>query len=145
MLLVIAVVWAAALPGCRSDYPLRPEVEPWVTTESGLSYYDIRFGEGRAVESTADAVEVHYEGWLEDGTLFDSSRQQGETITFQLDRVIQGWQEGIIGVRVGGIRKLSVPPDLAYGERGTPGGPIPPNATLIFEVELLDVNPDSRP
>jgi len=145
MLLVMAGVWAVALPGCRSEYPLRPEVEPWITTESGLSYYDIRVGEGKAVGSTTDALEVHYEGWLEDGTLFDSSRERGETITFQLDRVIAGWQEGMIGVRVGGIRKLSIPPDLAYGERGTPGGPIPPNATLIFEVELFDVSPEPGP
>jgi FKBP-type peptidyl-prolyl cis-trans isomerase len=84
---------------------------------------------------------VHYTGRLTDGTKFDSSYDRGQPIDFSLGSgvVIKGWDQGIEGMKVGGKRKLTIPPDLAYGARGTPGGPIPPNATLVFDVELVGV------
>ena len=82
---------------------------------------------------------MHFTGWLNDGTKFDSSVDRGEIITFALNRVIAGWTEGVGSMKVGGKRKLIIPASIGYGERGTPGGPIPPNATLIFDVELISL------
>lgn len=109
------------------------------TTESGLAYYDIVTGEG-AEAASGMTVLVHYSGWLEDGTLFDSSVTRGEPfrLTLGAGGVIPGWEEGLVGMKVGGKRQLVIPPDLAYGENGA-GGVIPPNATLIFDIELLEV------
>lgn len=109
-------------------------------TDSGLRYLQLAEGQGRAA-GTGDTVAVHYTGCLTDGTKFDSSRDRGQPIQFVLGtgRVIQGWDEGLQGVRVGGKRILRIPPELAYGSRG--GGPIPPNATLLFRVELMEVAP----
>jgi FKBP-type peptidyl-prolyl cis-trans isomerase len=109
-----------------------------VTTSDGLQYTDDQVGTG-AVAEPGKNVSVHYTGWLMNGTKFDSSRDRGQPFTFPLGagRVIKGWDEGVAGMRVGGKRTLIIPPDLAYGSRGT--GPIPPNSTLKFEVELLDV------
>ena len=111
-----------------------------VTTPSGLKYTDLTVGNGAEAKSGQTAV-VHYTGWLTDGKKFDSSKDRGQPFSFPLGqgRVIKGWDEGVVGMKVGGRRELLVPPELGYGARGTPGGPIPPNATLKFEVELLDL------
>lgn len=116
------------------------EVDPadYTTTESGLQYYDIVKGTGTTAEA-GNTVSVHYSGWLEDGTQFDSSVDRGEpfTLTLGAGGVIPGWEEGLLGMQVGGKRQLRIPAALAYGETGS--GPIPPNATIIFDIELLDV------
>ncbi len=105
----------------------------------GLKYTDDQVGSGTEAQ-TGKTVSVHYTGWLLDGTKFDSSRDRNAPFTFPLGRgqVIKGWDEGVAGMKVGGKRTLVIPPDLGYGARGA-GGVIPPNATLKFEVELLDV------
>jgi FKBP-type peptidyl-prolyl cis-trans isomerase len=109
-----------------------------VETDSGLKYEILTCGEGETAEK-GDTVSVHYVGTLADGTKFDSSRDRGEPFAFPLGagQVIQGWDEGVAGMQIGETRKLTIPPELGYGPSGT--GPIPPNATLIFEVELLDI------
>jgi peptidylprolyl isomerase/FKBP-type peptidyl-prolyl cis-trans isomerase FkpA len=110
-----------------------------VTTESGLKYEDIV--EGTGAEAVAGkTVSVHYTGWLTDGQKFDSSKDRNDPFAFVLGggMVIKGWDEGVQGMKVGGTRKLTIPPQLGYGVRGA-GGVIPPNATLVFEVELLGV------
>jgi FKBP-type peptidyl-prolyl cis-trans isomerase FkpA len=110
-----------------------------VTTPSGLVYEDLVTGNG-AVAAPGQTVTVHYTGWLTDDTKFDSSRDRNEPFVFPLGAgsVIPGWDEGVTGMKVGGRRKLTIPPQLGYGAHGA-GGVIPPNATLVFEVELLDV------
>lgn len=109
------------------------------TTSSGLIYDDITVGSGDAA-ALGQTVSVHYTGWLTDGTKFDSSKDRNEPFEFPLGAgyVIRGWDEGVQGMRVGGVRKLTIPPELGYGARGA-GGVIPPNATLIFEVDLLEI------
>jgi len=109
-----------------------------VTTDTGLVYRSLKDGSG-ASPTAADAVKVHYRGTLTDGTEFDSSIKRGQPAEFPLGRVIKCWTEGVQRMKVGGKAKLTCPAAIAYGERGTPGGPIPPNATLIFEVELLAI------
>jgi FKBP-type peptidyl-prolyl cis-trans isomerase FkpA len=115
-----------------------------VTTPSGLQYVDLTVGKGD-IAKTGDRVSVHYSGWLQKpdgskGQKFDSSKDRGQPFQFALGggQVIKGWDEGVQGMKVGGERELIIPPALGYGERGA-GGVIPPNATLIFEVELLGV------
>ncbi|GAA5646292.1 MULTISPECIES: FKBP-type peptidyl-prolyl cis-trans isomerase [Vibrio] len=107
------------------------------TTDSGLQYLILEDGTGTEHPSENSRVKVHYEGKLLDGTVFDSSYKRGEPITFGLNQVIKGWQEGLQLMVVGQKMRLFVPSTLAYGTKGT--GPIPPSATLIFDVELLDI------
>jgi FKBP-type peptidyl-prolyl cis-trans isomerase FkpA len=113
--------------------------EAMVTAASGLQYVDLNVGSGREAHAGETAI-VHYTGKLTDGTKFDSSKDRNEPFSFRLGagHVIKGWDEGVEGMKIGGIRKLVIPPQLGYGSRGA-GSAIPPNATLIFEVELLDL------
>ena len=135
--LILQVELLDILPGGPA-VPAAVAEDEYVETESGLQYHDLESGSGAEVEE-GDTVSVHYTGWLEDGTKFDSSFARGEPITLQVGagQVIPGWEEGLVGMQEGGVRQLVIPPDLAYGEPGR--GPIPPNATLIFEVELLEI------
>jgi FKBP-type peptidyl-prolyl cis-trans isomerase len=117
--------------------PDKPAGEQEVTTESGLKYSDVAVGNGREA-MLGDTATVHYTGWLTDGKKFDSSVDRKEPFSFRVGagQVIKGWDEGVAGMKIGGKRKLTIPPQLGYGPRGA-GGVIPPNATLIFDVELL--------
>jgi FKBP-type peptidyl-prolyl cis-trans isomerase FkpA len=116
---------------------------PATTTASGLIINDVVVGTGKAAVA-GQSVTVHYTGWLfyggEKGKKFDSSKDRGDPFVFPLaaGHVIKGWDEGVQGMKIGGTRTLTIPPELGYGARGA-GGAIPPNATLIFEVELLGV------
>lgn len=116
------------------------DIDEMERTASGAYYRDDVVGDGEEAVTGRTAV-VHYTGWLPDGRAFDSSRDRGQPFPVELGagRVIQGWDDGVPGMREGGRRILVIPPELAYGATGTPGGPIPPNAVLIFDVELLEV------
>ena len=109
------------------------------TTASGLKYEDIETGTG-VTAASGQKAKVHYTGWLKNGRKFDSSKDRNDPFEFTLGagQVIKGWDEGVAGMKVGGKRRLTIPPDLGYGARGA-GGIIPPNAELVFEVELLGV------
>ena len=107
-----------------------------VTTASGLAYEDLQVGDG-ATAKAGDSVSVNYTGWLQDGTKFDSSIDRGQPSEFTLGQVIQGWNEGVVGMRVNGTRLLIIPPSLGYGS--TANGSIPADSTLIFEVQLVAI------
>jgi len=107
---------------------------------SGLEIEDQIVGDGEEAIA-GQTVEVHYTGWLTDGTKFDSSHDRNQTFSFKLGggQVIAGWDQGVAGMKIGGTRKLTIPPEMGYGERGA-GGVIPPNATLVFKVELIGLS-----
>jgi FKBP-type peptidyl-prolyl cis-trans isomerase len=123
-----------------AEYAAKPGA---VKTASGLIYIQVKAGTGGSPAAT-DKVKVNYEGKLMDGTVFDSSYKRGQPIEFGLNQVIPCWTEGVQKMKVGGEATLVCPPSIAYGERGAPGA-IPPNATLVFKVELLGVTPGSAP
>lgn len=120
-----------------ATYPGAPLVGEPVETASGLTYYDLEVGDGPSPAGPTSQVKVHYTGWLTNGKKFDSSVDRGEPAEFALNRVIKGWTEGVGSMKVGGKRKLIVPPELGYGSQGQRD--IPPNSTLVFDVELLGV------
>jgi FKBP-type peptidyl-prolyl cis-trans isomerase FkpA len=129
--------WAIIALACVSPPAVsQPAAAP--AGASGLVYKSIKEGSGASPVAT-DVVRVHYRGTFPDGKEFDSSYKRGQPAEFPLNRVIKCWTEGVQKMKVGGKAQLVCPPGIAYGERGTPGGPIPPNATLHFEVELLGI------
>jgi peptidylprolyl isomerase len=155
LIILLLLVAGIAIPACsqKENKATTAEQKPaavdqktpaaatdrYVKTSSGLSYLDITPGTG-VLPAYGKQVKVHYSGWLENGTKFDSSLDRGQPFVFLIGagQVIPGWDEGVMSMKVGGKRKLIIPPHLGYGAKGA-GGVIPPNATLIFEVELLDV------
>ena len=124
--------------GCATRFPGDPVEGAWTETPSGLRYYDLKVGTGDAPPADTTIVKVHYTGTLTDGSKFDSSRDRGQPFSFKLGagQVIKGWDHGVAGMKIGGVRKLTIPHELAYGARGA-GGVIAPYSTLIFEVDLL--------
>lgn len=141
--LTLPALLAAALlatPALAQDDPLKKAAaEPGaVVTDSGLVYRSLKDGNDTR-PAASDVVRVHYRGTFPDGREFDSSHKRGQPAEFPLNRVIPCWTEGVQRMGVGGKARLTCPSKIAYGERGTPGGPIPPNATLLFEVELLGI------
>jgi len=145
LIVALLLVVAIAIPACaqkesKQAAPAAPAAAANVVkTPSGLGYQDLLVGTGPA-PTAGKPVKVHYTGWLENGKKFDSSVDRGEPFVFTIGagQVIPGWDEGVMTMKVGGKRKLTIPANLGYGAAGA-GGVIPPNATLIFEVELLDV------
>jgi FKBP-type peptidyl-prolyl cis-trans isomerase len=141
---LVALLLALTMTACRTanQSPAAPANNPSateVTMPDGLKYTDDQIGTG-AVATAGKTAVVNYTGWLMDGTKFDSSLDRNQPFSFPLGagQVIKGWDEGVAGMKVGGKRTLIVPPELGYGARGA-GNVIPPNATLKFQVELLDV------
>ncbi|MEN9397885.1 MAG: hypothetical protein RLZ81_2415 [Pseudomonadota bacterium] len=131
----LSLAWAAADPVAAAA----AKEEGAVVTASGLVYRSLKDGTG-ASPTASDKVKVHYRGTFPDGREFDSSYKRNEAIEFPLNGVIKCWTEGVQRMKIGGKAKLTCPASIAYGERGAGGGVIPPNATLLFEVELLGIN-----
>lgn len=125
-----------AAPATSSAWPTKMSGPP-TTTPSGLQYWEIKVGTG-AKAIPGETVRVHYIGWLTSGKKFDASLDKPFSFDLGASQVIKGWDEGVAGMKVGGKRQLRIPPELAYGEKGYPGA-IPPNATLIFDVELVGI------
>ena len=145
-LLSLALLCAACASGSRdaADIQFAPalgvDLSAMEHTPSGLYRQDLQEGSGDAARA-GQTVALHYTGWLVDGKKFDSSHDRGEPLELVLGRgqVIKGWDEGIVGMKVGGKRKLVIPPHLAYGNAGAGGGVIPPGATLVFDLELVSM------
>lgn len=143
---VVAIDPASGLVKSKTEvarFPGAPAAGEMKTTPSGLMYFDMVEGTGAQPSGPAAQVTVHYTGWLTDGTKFDSSVDRGQPATFPLGGVIRGWTEGVGSMKVGGKRKLLIPSSLAYGDQGRPS--IPGKATLIFDVELLNVIEPGKP
>jgi FKBP-type peptidyl-prolyl cis-trans isomerase len=138
LLTALALSCAFLFGSGQKEGPPKVEGKPTVTTD-GLKIWDVKVGTGDKAIGGMD-VTVNYTGWLTNGKKFDSSADHGEPFTFRLGahHVIKGWDEGVVGMKVGGKRRLEILPDLGYGARGA-GSDIPPNATLIFDIELLKV------
>jgi FKBP-type peptidyl-prolyl cis-trans isomerase FkpA len=138
-IVVGAAVLAVMVAACTQSQAGSGGGAKEVTTASGLKYEDTKVGTGAEAKAGQTAV-VHYTGWLTDGKKFDSSKDRGQPFSFPLGggRVIKGWDEGVQGMKIGGSRKLTIPANLGYGASGA-GGVIPPNATLVFEVDLLEL------
>jgi peptidylprolyl isomerase len=137
--LIFDVELIEILPGPPED-PEDIALSEYTETDSGLSYYDLEIGDGSVPEEGQQLL-VHYTGWLEDGTQFDSSLMRGQPIVIVLgsEQALEGWHEALATMNVGGKRQIIVPPELAFGEEGAGGGIIPPDATLVFQLELLEV------
>ena len=137
--LVFEVELLEILPGSPSD-PVEVSEDQFIVTDSGLKYFDIESGEG-ATPQEGQVVFLHFTGWLEDGAKLGSTLESGQPIPYQLGsgELFPGFEEGISSMKVGGIRQMIFPPELAYGEAGTAGGQVPPDATIIFEVEVLGI------
>lgn len=130
---------ASAAPSApAAAAPAKPSTNTMTTTASGLKYQVLKRGTGTTSPKATDTVKVHYHGTLLDGTVFDSSVERGQPISFPLNRVIPGWTEGLQLMKVGDKFKFEIPPNLAYGP-ASPSPKIPPNSTLVFEVELLGI------
>jgi FKBP-type peptidyl-prolyl cis-trans isomerase len=112
------------------------DAKEWKKLDNGMKIWDVKEGKGTEVKKGA-TVTIHYTGWLTDGTKFDSSRDRDEPATFPLKGLIKGWQEGVPGMKIGGVRRMVIPYNLAYGERGRPPV-IPEKATLVFTIEVLE-------
>jgi len=137
ILVIPAIIAAMTIAGCGKKQSATPSQE--VTTASGLKYKDEKVGDGKEVIA-GDTVKVDYKGWLDNGTVFDTSKKPGRepfSFTVGAGSVIKGWDEGLVGMKVGGVRELTVPASLGYGDQDM--GQIPPNSTLHFSVELLEI------
>lgn len=141
IIILIIIIFGIYFVFLKNKNKGNPTTSPKNYDIQGMKVEILKEGTGAAAKN-GDKVSVNYVGTLEDGTKFDSSIDRGSSFSFILGigQVIKGWDLGVLGMKIGEKRKLIIPSNLAYGETGTPGGPIPPNATLIFEIELLGIN-----